>query len=157
MAETYSMVIMGAGAAGFTAGLYAARDRCQALVIERMAPGGRFCIVSISRITPGCLTESPVTPWALCCNSRRCNWESRCSLPRSRRCEVKVLQTGSGALRTRALIIATGSSFPTLGVPGEEAFLGRGMSHCAPCDGARFMGQPVAVIGGGDAVLEEGL
>jgi thioredoxin reductase (NADPH) len=71
--------------------------------------------------------------------------------------EIKVLQTGDGVVRARALIIATGSSFAALGVPGEETFLGRGVSHCAPCDGALFMAQPVAVIGGGDAALDEGL
>jgi thioredoxin reductase (NADPH) len=71
--------------------------------------------------------------------------------------ELKVLQTGDGAVRAKTLIIATGSSFATLGIPGEEAFLGKGVSHCAPCDGALFMAQPVAVIGGGDAALDEGL
>ena len=68
-----------------------------------------------------------------------------------------MLQTSDGDVRTRALIIATGSSFTPLGVPGEETFLGRGVSHCASCDGAMFMEQPVAVIGGGDAALDEAL
>jgi thioredoxin reductase (NADPH) len=71
--------------------------------------------------------------------------------------ELKVLQTSDGDVRAQALIIATGSSFTSLGIPGEDTFLGRGVSHCAPCDGAMFMGQPVAVIGGGDAALDEAL
>src|SRR5206468_9766378 len=56
-----------------------------------------------------------------------------------------------------ALVIATGSSFTALEVPGEEEFFGRGVSHCAACDGAMFMEQPVVVIGGGDAALDEAL
>src|SRR5205085_789341 len=71
--------------------------------------------------------------------------------------ELKVLQTSDGDVRTRILIVATGSSFTPLGVPGEDSFLGRGVSHCASCDGAMFMEQPVAVIGGGDAALDEAL
>jgi thioredoxin reductase (NADPH) len=71
--------------------------------------------------------------------------------------ELKVLQTDDGELRARALIIATGSSFAKLGIPGEDEFLGKGVSHCAACDGAFFMDQPVAVVGGGDAALDEGL
>jgi len=70
---------------------------------------------------------------------------------------VKVLQTDDGELRARAVIIATGSSFTKLNIPGEEEFLGNGVSHCASCDGAFFMDQPVAVVGGGDAALDEGL
>jgi thioredoxin reductase (NADPH) len=71
--------------------------------------------------------------------------------------ELQVVQTGDGVVRAKTLIIATGSSFATLGIPGEEAFLGRGVSHCAACDGAMFMERPVAVIGGGDAALDEAL
>jgi thioredoxin reductase (NADPH) len=71
--------------------------------------------------------------------------------------DLKVLQSDDGEVRCRALIIATGSSFTKLGIPGEDQFLGNGVSHCASCDGAFFMDQPVAVVGGGDAALDEGM
>ena len=54
-------------------------------------------------------------------------------------------------------IVASGSRFTTLGVPGEEAFIGRGLSHCASCDGSFFMEKPVIVVGGGDAAVDEAL
>jgi thioredoxin reductase (NADPH) len=71
--------------------------------------------------------------------------------------DVKIVHTDDGELRAKTLIIATGSSFTKLNVPGEDEFLGNGVSHCASCDGAFFMDQPVAVVGGGDAALDEGI
>jgi len=68
-----------------------------------------------------------------------------------------VLDTDAGAVRARALVVAAGSSFATLGVPGEDQFVGKGISHCASCDGSFFMGQAVAVVGGGDAAIDEAL
>jgi thioredoxin reductase (NADPH) len=70
---------------------------------------------------------------------------------------LKVLQTDDGEIQAKALIVAPGSSFTKLNIPGEEEFLGNGVSHCASCDGAFFMDQPVVVVGGGDAALDEGL
>ncbi len=69
----------------------------------------------------------------------------------------KVLRTTEGEVRARALILAMGSHFASLGIPGEEEFVGKGVSHCASCDGAFFMGETVAVVGGGDAALDEGV
>ena len=63
----------------------------------------------------------------------------------------------SEPLKARAVIVAAGSRLRSLGVPGEEAFLGRGVSHCASCDGHFFSGQDVCVIGGGDSALDEAL
>jgi thioredoxin reductase (NADPH) len=71
--------------------------------------------------------------------------------------ETKILRTDDGTFRAKALIIATGSSFTKLGIPGEEEFLGNGVSHCASCDGAFFMDPSVVVVGGGDAALDEGM
>ncbi len=67
------------------------------------------------------------------------------------------VETDGGAHTTRALIVASGSRFTTLGVPGEEEFIGRGLSHCASCDGAFFMEEPVIVVGGGDAAVDEAI
>jgi thioredoxin reductase (NADPH) len=161
MAELYDMVIIGGGAAGFTAGLYAARDRCQALLLERMAAGGQVLNCEhienypgfpdgVAGYTLGPLLQQQAVQLGL---GMRLAEVDAVRLEE----ELKVLQTSDGDIRTRALIIATGSSCTPLGVPGEEAFLGRGVSHCASCDGAMFMEQPVAVIGGGDAALDEAL
>jgi len=161
MAELYDMVIIGGGAAGFTSGLYAARDRCQALLLERMAAGGQVLNCEHIENYPGFpdgvagYTLGPLLQQ----QAMQLGLGIRLAEVEAVRLEeeLKVLQTSDGDIRTRALIIATGSSFTPLGVPGEEAFLGRGVSHCASCDGAMFMEQPVAVIGGGDAAVDEAL
>ena len=69
----------------------------------------------------------------------------------------RVVNCASETLKARAVIVAAGSALRSLGVPGEEAFLGRGVSHCASCDGHFFSGQEVCVIGGGDSALDEAL
>ena len=69
----------------------------------------------------------------------------------------KAVKTASGEYRAPKLIVASGASLKKLGVPGEEALYGRGVSQCAFCDGAMFMGQEVVVVGGGDAALQEAL
>ena len=65
------------------------------------------------------------------------------------------METDGEPVRARALIVASGSRFTTLDVPGEAEFVGKGISHCASCDGSFFMNQPVAVVGGGDAAVDE--
>jgi thioredoxin reductase (NADPH) len=161
MASEYDIIIIGGGAAGFTAGLYAVRDRCRALLLERFSAGGQVLNCThienypgfpegIAGYSLGPLLQQQATNLGL---------EMKLAEVQSVRLagETKVLQTDDGELRTRALIIATGSSFSKLNIPGEEEFVGRGVSHCASCDGAFFMDQPVVVIGGGDAALDEGL
>jgi thioredoxin reductase (NADPH) len=161
MADTYDIIIIGGGAAGFTAGLYAARDRCRALLLERFSAGGQVLNCEhienypgfpegIAGYSLGPLLQQQATNLGL---------EIKLAEVQAIRLEgdLKVLQSDDGEVRCRALIIATGSSFTKLGIPGEDQFLGNGVSHCASCDGAFFMDQPVAVVGGGDAALDEGM
>jgi thioredoxin reductase (NADPH) len=70
---------------------------------------------------------------------------------------LQVVGDGGSAYRAKAVIMAAGSSLRTLGIPGEEEFNGRGVSHCATCDGPMYMGQTVAVVGGGDSAADEAL
>ncbi len=161
MPQPYDIIIIGGGAAGFTAGLYAARDRCRALLLERFSAGGQVLNCEhienypgfpegVAGYTLGPLLQQQATSLGLELQLTEVSAVRRDG-------ELLGLQTDSGTLHTKALIVATGSSFSTLGVPGEEAFFGKGVSHCAACDGAFFMDQPVAVVGGGDAALDEGL
>lgn len=69
---------------------------------------------------------------------------------------IKTVKTDSAEFETHALIIATGSQYKKLGIPGEEDYSGRGVSYCAVCDGAFFRDRDVAVVGGGDSAIEEG-
>jgi thioredoxin reductase (NADPH) len=161
MADTYDIIIIGGGAAGFTAGLYAARDRCRALLIEKFSAGGQVLNCEhienypgfpdgIAGYSLGPLLQQQATNTGL---------EMKLAEVLSVHLDgdMKILQTDDGEVRARALIIASGSSFTKLGIPGEEEFVGKGVSHCASCDGAFFMDQPVAVVGGGDAALDEGI
>lgn len=161
MTDVYDIIIVGGGAAGFTAGMYAARDRRHALLIEKFAAGGQVLNCEHIENYPG--FPDGVAGYSLgpMLQQQAMNMGLDMKLAEVQAVslygEVKVLQTDDGELRTRTLILATGSSFTKLNIPGEEEFLGNGVSHCASCDGAFFMDQPVAVIGGGDAALDEGI
>ena len=161
MPQPYDIIIIGGGAAGFTAGLYAARDRCRALLLERFSAGGQVLNCEhienypgfpdgVAGYTLGPLLQQQATSLGLELQL------TEVSAVRRDGADL-VLQTDSGTFHTKALVVATGSSFSALGVPGEKEFIGKGVSHCAACDGAFFMDQPVAVVGGGDAALDEGL
>lgn len=161
MADAYDLIIIGGGAAGFSAGLYAARDRCWALLLERFSAGGQVLNCEHIENYPG--FPEGIAGYSLgpLLQQQATNLGLEMKLAEVHEVKLaggmKVLQTDDGEVRAKALIIATGSSFTKLGIPGEEEFLGNGVSHCASCDGAFFMDQPVAVVGGGDAALDEGM
>jgi thioredoxin reductase (NADPH) len=161
MAEAYDIIIIGGGAAGFTAGLYAARDRYKTVVIERFAAGGQVLNCEHIENYPG--FPDGVAGYSLgpTLQQQATNMGAEMKLAEVQSLrldgDTKVLQTDDGELHTKAVIIACGSSFTKLGIPGEEEFVGKGVSHCASCDGSFFMNEHVAVIGGGDAALDEGI
>lgn len=161
MAGEYDIIIIGGGAAGFTAGMYAARDRCTALVVERFSAGGQVLNCEHIENYPG--FPDGVAGYSLgpTLQQQATNWgvEMKLAEVQSLRLDgnTKILQTDDGELRAKAVIVACGSSFTKLGIPGEEEFVGKGVSHCASCDGSFFTDEPVAVIGGGDAALDEGI
>lgn len=161
MANDYDIIIIGGGAAGFTAGLYAARDRRSVLVVERFAAGGQVLNCEHIENYPGFpdgIAGYSLGP-LLQQQATNVGVEMKLAEVQSLRLDgtAKVLQTDDGELHAKAVIIACGSSFTKLGIPGEEEFVGKGVSHCASCDGSFFMNEPVAVIGGGDAALDEGV
>jgi len=161
MANEYDIVIIGGGAAGFTAGMYAARDRCSAIVVERFSAGGQVLNCEHIENYPG--FPDGVAGYSLgpTLQQQATNWGVEMKLAEVHSLHLdgntKIVQTDDGELRAKALVIACGSSFTKLGIPGEEEFVGKGVSHCASCDGSFYMNEPVAVIGGGDAALDEGI
>ncbi|HSB41711.1 MAG TPA: FAD-dependent oxidoreductase [Methylomirabilota bacterium] len=161
MADVLDVLIVGGGAAGYTAGIFAARDRCRALLLEKFAAGGQ--VLNCEHITNfpgfpqgiagyalGPLLQEQATAAGLQMAMNEVTAVRRDG-------DLLLVQTDGGAHTTRALIVASGSRFTTLGVPGEEEFAGRGISHCASCDGSFFMQKPVIVVGGGDAAVDEAL
>jgi len=161
MAEPYDIVIIGGGAAGFTAGMFAARDRQRTLLVEKFSAGGQVLNCEHIENYPGFPDGIAGYSFGPQLQQQAMNMGLEMKLAEVQSVQangdLKTLQTDDGEVQAKAIIVATGSSFTTLNIPGEEEFLGNGVSHCASCDGAFFMDQPVIVVGGGDAALDEGL
>ena len=160
--ERYDLVILGAGPAGLTAGIYAARARVNHIILEKNPiPGGQIINTDIVENYPG--FPEPVGGFDLMEKFRQQaqNFGAKIitapvnSLTHENS-EV-VIDTDEGKTRARAVIIATGADPKKLGIPGEEKFIGRGVSFCATCDAALYKEKVVAVIGGGDAAVEEAI
>ena len=155
----FDVLVIGAGPAGLTAGLYASRAGWRAACLERLAPGGQAALTSRVENYPG--FEEPVSGFEL---TRRMEAQARQFGMEIVRDEAEDLSSGpDGAVvkaaadtfEARAVVVASGARPRKLGVPGEEELTGRGVSYCATCDGPFFKGQAVAVVGGGDSALEE--
>jgi len=156
----HDLVVIGAGPAGLTAGIYAGRSRLSTLVIEMMMPGGQAAITHLIENYPGVSALSG----AELANRMQEQMESFGAVLVSdtvtsieRAGDHFTVLRGSGRTTARAIIIASGTGYRKLGVPGEEEFAGRGVSYCATCDGPFYRDQEVAVVGGGDSALQESL
>ncbi len=157
----FDVVIVGAGPAGLTAALYAARARLTVLVLEKGLPGGQIATTNEIENYPG--YRSIAGPDL----AARMQEQAEAQGARLEMAEVaglsldaggiKTVRTTAGDYRARAVVIASGSEPRRLGVPGEERLRGRGVSYCATCDGAFFQDKEVIVVGGGDSAFQEGL
>lgn len=163
MARTldYDIVIIGAGPAGLTAALYAGRSMLRAVVIERGAPGGELLNTEAVEDYPG---FEHVDGWELAQkfeqHARKFGAEFALGVTATalRRKDDGTFETeveGGDVYRSPTVILTTGGTPVKLGVPGEAEYCGKGVSYCAICDGAFFRGQTIAVVGGGDAAVEE--
>jgi thioredoxin reductase (NADPH) len=157
----FDTIIIGAGPAGLTAGIYAARAGLKTLILERAFPGGQVVKTDIVENYPGFPQGISGVDLARLMQeqARKFGAEIRTQTvtalhPEDRRVKV---ECSAEVLLTRTVIVATGSVPKPLGVPGESRLYGRGVSNCAVCDGALFKGKTVAVVGGGDAALGEAL
>lgn len=162
MAEkNYEIVIVGGGPGGLTAGLYGARANRKTVMIEKYMPGGQIANTHEVEDYPGFdLISGPELSMKMTEHAKRFGLE----VVSDEVTEIytdgddRMVACASGDLyRARAVIISTGGSPTKLKVPGEEEFSGRGVSYCAICDGAFFKDEVIAVAGGGDAAVEEGI
>jgi len=159
-AREYDIVIIGGGPAGLAAGLYAARGRHRTLLLEKGVIGGQISLTELVENYPGVPTVNGFDlAQTMLKQAESYGLETEYA-------EVDALEQaghkwrirgGGGDLRAKAVIVTSGAEYNRLGVPGEERLTGRGVSYCATCDAAFFKGQEVAVVGGGDAAMDEGL
>lgn len=159
MRET-DLAIIGAGTAGLTAALTAAQQGLDVLVIERMGAGGQ--VMNVERIAnypgfPQGISGFDLGPLlqeqAEAAGAEFMLDEVQAIEPRAN--GRFVLRCGGEEISARAVLVATGSARRRLDVPGEHAFEGRGVSHCASCDGPLFRGEDLCVVGGGDSAFSE--
>lgn len=157
----YDLIILGAGPAGLSAGLYAGRAKLNCLIIEKAVPGGQISSTAYVENYPGSM-EDP-TGMALAERMREqaseyCKILSANVTKVELEGKVKKIHTKDGSIyEAKAVIIATGASHRNLDVKGEKEFASRGVSYCATCDGPFFTDLDIFVVGGGDSALEEAL
>jgi len=157
----FDCIIIGAGAAGLSAGLYAARGRVNTLIIERGDIGGQTATTHLVDNYPGSI-ENPTGPQLMDRMKEQClQFGAKISQETLeevyREGQIFKVTTNKGEYLTKTLIIATGAEPKQAGFKGEKEYRGRGISYCATCDGDFFEDLDVAVIGGGDAAVEEAI
>jgi thioredoxin reductase (NADPH) len=161
LANDYDVLIIGGGLAGLTASIYSARYGLSTGVIELMMGGAS--IINLEKIEnfPGFVEGISGAELGPAAQEQAMNVGVDFIMAEATGIKTdgdyKVVSTDSGDYRAKAVIVAAGSQLKHLGIPGEEEFNGRGVSHCATCDGPMFMGETVGVVGGGDSAADEAL
>ena len=161
MEQIYDMIVIGGGPAGYTAALYAARSGLSVLVLEKLSAGGQMALTEqidnypgfgdgIDGFTLGEKMQQSAERFGAVTELAEVYKASLSG-------KIKTLETSEGVFQSRTVVIATGASPRPLGVPGEEALVGKGVHYCAACDGAPYRGKTVAVVGGGNSAAADAL
>ena len=159
--KNYDIVIIGGGPGGLTAGLYGARAERKTIALEKYLPGGQIANTEEVEDYPG-FDRISGAELAMKMADHAKSFGLEIGSEEVEEVYVdgddRMVKCASGNLyRAKAVILATGGSPVYLSVPGEKEYTGKGVSYCAICDGAFFKGQVIAVVGGGDAAVEEAL
>lgn len=159
LSRHYDVIIIGSGPAGYTAGIYTSRARLKALIVTGSLPGGQLMTTSEVENYPG--FPNGIFGPELMMNMRQQAERFGTTVIDDEAVQVDFkhtpfgITTGNGIFESEAVLICTGASPRKLGIRGEQAFAGRGVSYCATCDGPFFRGEDIVVVGGGDTALEE--
>lgn len=161
MATDYDVLIVGGGLAGMTAGMYASRHGLRTGILERMMGGAS--IINVEKVenfpgfpegVMGADLAAMTQEQAMTAGAEFLMGEASAIAADG---DYHVVSADSGEYRAKAVIVAAGSTLRLLGIPGEEEFMGRGVSQCATCDGPLYSGEVVGVVGGGDSAADEAL
>lgn len=160
--EQFDVIIVGGGPAGMTAGMYAGRAMLKTVILEKMIPGGQLNNTHRIENYPGFesiggaeLAEKFANHATTHGAEIRNEWVSEVTC-----CDddhYKLVKTDRNEYKAKVVIMSPGGENKKLGIPGEKELNGAGVSYCAICDGAFFKGERIAVAGGGDAAVEEGI
>lgn len=154
----YDVLIVGAGTAGMTAGIYVQRAGKKALVLDEKGYGGQIVNTATVENYPGFVNISG-TEFTERIHEQAVELGVDFKVEKvknaKKKGEVFVVSTGDSQYEVKSVIIATGVKNRELGIPGEEKFKGSGVSFCATCDGNFFKGRDIAIIGGGNTALED--
>ncbi|MCM8789949.1 MAG: thioredoxin-disulfide reductase [Candidatus Omnitrophica bacterium] len=157
--STYDLIIIGAGPAGLTAGLYAGMSRLNTLILEKMSVGGRIImserIENFPGFPGGILTYDLIN--RISEQVKELGIKIEVGEVKEIDCMLKSVKTDEQEFSAKSIIIATGARPKKLGIPGEDRFTGKGLSYCATCDANFFKEKDVAIVGGGNALAEEAL
>ena len=161
MANDYDVLVIGGGLAGLTAGMFGARYGLKTGLIERMMGGAQIINVEKIENFPGYPQGISGAELAATVQEQTMDAGAELILAEAigiaREGQYKLVGTDAGEYRAKAVIVAAGSNLRQLGIPGEEELFGRGVSHCATCDGPLYNQEIVGVIGGGDSAADEAI
>lgn len=163
MAQThlYDMIVVGGGPGGYTAALYAARAGLDVLVLEKLSAGGQMALTETIDNYPGFLEGIDGFTLAEAMQQQAERFGAHSEYAEVEAMDLtaspKVLQTSAGTFTAKTVVIATGADPRPLGLADEAALTGRGVAYCAACDGMRYKGKTVAVVGGGNSAAEDAL
>ncbi|CCH48616.1 FAD-dependent oxidoreductase [Pseudodesulfovibrio piezophilus] len=158
------LVIIGAGPAGLTAGIYAVRAGLKTVVLEKNIVGGQVALTPVVENYPGFTTVPGKQLMDIMGEHAReyvpvheGEGVETITMPDPKEDMPIQVTTNRGAYSTKAIILTTGAAYRQLGVPGETRFFGRGVNYCASCDGYLYKGKSVAIVGGGNTALTDAL
>ncbi len=161
MSKIYDVIIIGAGPAGLSAGLYAGRDKLSTLIIEKAKDGGQIVITAEIENYPGSILEEsgPTLINRMSAQAAKFGVEKVIDTVVDMELEgkIKIIRCKKETYEAKTVIIAAGASPVLIGCPGEKELTGKGVSYCATCDAAFFEDFEVYVVGGGDSAVEEAM
>ncbi len=157
----YDIIIIGAGPAGLSAGLYASRLGAKTLILEKLTPGGQITLSSEIENYPGICEVKSGLELMSCWPQQAMKFGAEIKSEEVKKLKIEngkwKVETSNNEYTSKAIIVATGANPKKAGFEGEIKYTGKGVSYCAVCDGFFYKGKDVAVIGGGDTALEEAL